>query len=347
MRLDDLSGMLEELPFPDASDSTLPERDTVLRVRAALADYVLDDAVLADCIADELKLIESTASQRRGLVPFLSLPRTGINLAFAYWRPRGSFGPHEHTAWTVTTVCRNQLQVVTFDREQSYRQRSLVEKNCFDAPAGRVGYIYEPCIHEPKNVSDDWSLSLHIFSPHDGMQAPDQPDPLPEIGRADGSPRRAVEQPAGYAALLLARQRMVQIAQLSRILAAMRAPHASRLLSECHRLGSPTTQAFIAGTAPHAVPQDEPSRPWLLAKIHADLTLDVRRNGDSTALMVETPAGWWEALRVNAMGHEAVVYATTHPQFDPDALPGEMQPEERLALAAALEGSGAFRRLAQ
>jgi hypothetical protein len=79
--------------------------------------------------------------------------------AFGYWLLGGTPGPRKHTAWTITAVCRNELEVIT--RQESYRRRKLVQKNRFEAPAGRVGYIHEPSIHQPRNISSEWSLSLH------------------------------------------------------------------------------------------------------------------------------------------------------------------------------------------
>ena len=345
MRLNDLCGLIEDMPLPDAPDASIPERDSVLRVRAAIADAVVDDDFLADCLAEELTLVEKTTVLRRGLVPFATLGRTGIHLALAYWPPGGSVGAHEHTAWTVTTVCRNQLQVLTYDRAESYRQRSLVEKNCFDAPAGRVGYIYEPCIHKPQNVSRDWSLSLHVISPHDGKRPPDYPEPVPGMAGADGSPAAAPAPPPAYAAVLLARQKMAHVEQLSRILAAMRVPHAAEVLAGCYRLGSSATQRFIERAAPHAVPDQEPARALLLAKVHDDLALSHESVPGGTSLMLETPSGRREALTVNEVAHEAIVYAAENALFDVRALPGGLKEEERLALAAALEGTGAFRRV--
>jgi len=346
VRLEDFCAGLEGMPFPNAAETATPDRESVLQVRAALAAAVADDEFLAGCMLPELELVERTARPRRGLPPFLTLPRTGIRLALAYWPPGGSIGAHEHTAWTVTTVCRNQLQVVTFDRAESYRRRSLVPKNCFDAPAGRVGYIYEPCIHEPKNPSGEWSLSLHIVSPQDGKPAADQPEPLPGLGRADGSPPAQVTYPPAYAALLLARQRMALIEQLSRILAPMKVALAAEALGKCYGLGSTATQQFIEHAAPHAVRERERARQWHLAKVHGDLMLSHQSGEQGTSLMVETPNGRRETLTVNAVARDAIVYATENDLFDVRALPGRMNEEERLALAMALEGTGVFRRVA-
>jgi hypothetical protein len=62
--------------------------------------------------------------------------------------------------------------VLTFDRQESYRQNTLVPKNRFEAPAGKTGFIYEPCLHEPRNVSGV-VLSLHVISPRDGERPDD------------------------------------------------------------------------------------------------------------------------------------------------------------------------------
>ena len=136
-----------------------------------VADAVLDDEFLLDCMSRELELIERKVPRRES-VPFFTTPDTGITFAFRYWAPGSNAGAHEHTAWTITAVCRNKLSVRTFDSESSYRNQALVPKNVFDAPAGRTGFIYEPCIHDPRNPTGRWSMSLHVTSPRDGEQHP-------------------------------------------------------------------------------------------------------------------------------------------------------------------------------
>jgi len=347
MRLDDFCGMLESMPFPAAAEAASPDQQTLADVRAAVTRCVGDDAFLADCIALELRLIENMQRLRRGFVPFRTLPRTGIHLALGYWPPGSSVAPHEHTAWTVTSVCRNALQVLTFDRDESYRRKSLVLKNGFEAPAGKVGSIYGPCIHQPRNVSREWSWSLHVISPQDGKYPDGRPDLLPGMRDADGVPPHLVDDGSAYSSVMLARQRMAHVEQLSRTLAAMKVERASEVLGLCYELCSATTRTFIEQAAPHAVRDDARKQPFLLAKVHDDLTLSHRSDGKATSLMVETATGPQEALTVNAVAHEAIVYVSKHAPLDMREIPGRMNEEERLALAAALEQSGVFRRVAR
>src|SRR6516162_9035332 len=157
MRIEALCEVFEREAFPLRDLDFVPERSSVQAARSEVGKAVIEDEFLADCIALELVRLRE-GRMGRGLVPFFTMPRTGIRFALGYWPPGVSSGPHQHTAWTITAVCRNQLEVITFDRQESYRQRKLVQKNRFEAPAGRVGYIYEPSIHQPRNISNEWSL---------------------------------------------------------------------------------------------------------------------------------------------------------------------------------------------
>src|SRR5687767_4201883 len=180
MRFDTFLDRLDALNFPASADAAHPDRPLVQSARSLVEEALLDDEFLADCIERELDLIAS-GTPRRGLVPFFILPDMGIRLALGYWAPGHGAGAHEHTAWTVTAVCRNELEVLTYDRAESYRTRQLVPKNHFHAAAGRVGFISEPCIHEPKNTSADWSLSFHMSSPLDGKPRAENYEELPAL----------------------------------------------------------------------------------------------------------------------------------------------------------------------
>jgi len=137
MKLDDLCARFEPGEFPTAHAREHPDRQSVLAAREAVTVAVRDDEFLVDCLSHELDTLEQRVP-RSGLVPFYTLAPLGIRFAFGYWPPGRSTGAHEHTAWTITAVCRNRLEVQTFDREESMRRQTLVPKNCFDAAAGRV-----------------------------------------------------------------------------------------------------------------------------------------------------------------------------------------------------------------
>src|SRR5262245_54987816 len=175
MKLDDVCDVFQSVGFPRANESAHPERDLILGVRKHIENAVVDDEFLADCVGRELIRLgrNSLRQQRQGLIPFFTIPDLGIQFAFGYWAPGATPGPHEHTAWTISAVCRNCLEVTTYDRAESYRQRRLIPKKHFDAPAGSVGYVTEPCIHAPRNASRDSSLSLHVISPRDGERPDD------------------------------------------------------------------------------------------------------------------------------------------------------------------------------
>src|SRR5215831_1300866 len=178
MRIEALCDVFEREGFPLRDLDLAPEKSSVQAARSEVGKAVIDDEFLASCIALELARLRE-GRMGPGLVPFFSMPSTGIGFGLGCWPPGGSPGPHEHTAWAITAVCRNQLDVVTFDRLQSYETGTLVPKHRFHAEAGQVGYIYEPCLHDPKNNSQDWSLTLHVISPWDGRPVGDFEDCLP------------------------------------------------------------------------------------------------------------------------------------------------------------------------
>jgi hypothetical protein len=341
VKIADLGAVFDDSRFPKLGELAHPERVSVLDVRSMLTSAVADGAFLADCIGLELALMESD-TPRRGLVPFYTIPGLGIEFSFGYWRPGATPGPHEHSAWTVTAVCRNRLEVVTFDRNESHRRGELVPKNHFDALAGRVGYIYEPCIHQPTNTSVDWSVSLHVTSPRDGEVT----DDAYRLWHSTQTPSPAPQAPVHpYWHVVRARQRHAYIQQLVRILVTINEPEVNELLDRCLPLASPETRRTIQA-APGRDRRRAPSEPpSLLTRVHRDLTLAQRDAGDMVALDVETPDGPRGQLLLSDRARDAVTYAVRTPVFDVRSLPGTLAPDERLAVADALERTGLFRRL--
>jgi hypothetical protein len=340
MKLDQLCQTFEDLQLPAFGSQAHPERDAILRARAAVGIAVVDDEFLADCLSWELRLLEDNRP-RRGLVPFFTLPGSGVRFAFGYWPPGATPGPHEHTAWTITAVCRNELEVLTYDRAESYQRRELVPKNHFSAPAGRVGFIYEPCIHEPKNTSRDWSLSLHISSPRDGEQLCDYEEPLAALAKPGSS---LVEYDHPYMSVIAARQRQRTVHQLACIIAAMDVSRTSELLAHCYRLASSATRNWIDQMAPGSV-EKTTGAPWVLARTHTGLALRPRVRGDMWALEVETPGGPIDEMIISDEARAAIDFVSREPVFDVRALPGHLSAEEQSAIAQALEESGLFVRV--
>jgi hypothetical protein len=336
MRFDAFLDRLDALNFPRSADAAHPDRPQIQSARSLVEAALIGDEFLADCIARELDLIAG-GIPRRGLVPFFIMPDAGIRIALGYWAPGHSAGAHEHTAWTVTAVCRNELEVLTYDRAESYRTRRLVPKNHFHAAAGRAGFISEPCIHEPKNTSAEWSLSFHMSSPLDGKPRDENHEELPAL-RARRQRRFAGNADHPYARVIFTRQRNKCLHLLARITARMNVPHNSALVERCRMMGSTRTRNFL-GQTPDAV------RRITLARTHPSLKLRLRDDGDMIALDAETLQGPTEEFAIADAARAAMIFIARQEMFDAEAIPGGFSDEERIGLIEMLEETGLFRRI--
>ncbi|MGE0006312.1 MAG: hypothetical protein AB7S92_12040 [Parvibaculaceae bacterium] len=335
MRFDTFLERLDALHFPRGADAAHPDRPLVQSARALVEEALGDDEFLAGCIDRELELI-AQGTPRRGLVPFFVMPDLGIRFALGYWAPGHGAGAHEHTAWTVTAVCRNELEVLTYDYAESYRTRRLVPKNRFHAGAGRAGFISEPCIHEPKNVSCDWSLSFHMSSPLDGRPKAESTGDLPAL-RA----RRRRFAGLGahpYAQVILARQRDGCLHLLARIAARMSSAQGPALVERCCAMGSIRTRNALRR-------EPDAGRGITLVRTHPALDLSLRRDGAMIALDAGTPRGPVEEFAVADGAAAAMAFILREPVFDAAAIPGAFSAEERLGFVEALEETGLFRRI--
>ncbi len=340
MRLEELLRRFQSLRFPAKDEQAHPDRALIVAARSSVEAAVVDDEFLADCIDLELKLIESNRP-RHGLVPFFTMPDLGVRFAFGYWAPGSRAGAHEHTAWTITAVCRNELEVHTYDREDCYRRRELVPKNCFHAAAGRVGFIFEPCIHEPRNISSDWSLSFHVTSPRDGEKLDDYSEPLPAL-RSRPRPFSSRDKHP-YGSVVAMRRRNSCIHQLARIVAKMNVRRAPDLLARCFELGSATTQNLVdrvqSRSRPGACSQGTQR---MLVRTHEELSISHRHEGDMVVLQVETPNGLVEELTIDDIAGDAMAFVALEHTFEVRQIPGNLSDEERSAIAEALEQTGLF-----
>jgi hypothetical protein len=339
VKLDDLCELFDRRAFPEAHAREHPDRDAVLAARSAITAAVRDDEFLVDCMAYELTRLERRGL-RAGLVPFFTVPGFGIRFAFGYWPPGRNTGAHEHTAWTITGVCHNELIVQTYDRDESYRRQTLVPKNRFDAPAGQVGFIYEPCIHDPRNPTDRWSLSLHVSSPRDGENLADQEQCLPILDEFAARLRTGFDEP--YDEVIANRRRQLKIRAIAQFLAQVDAVPVANLLERCVRQSSSATRRFIHGLGRNDLMTAGRPKARTLARTHEKLALNYRETGDFVALGVETPRGWVEELAVSRVAREAIAFCVNTPRFDVQELPGCLTDEERWAIAEVLEESGLF-----
>ena len=335
MRFGSFVERLDALHFPGGADARHPDRPLVQSARALVEDALRDDEFLADCLGKELDLIAS-GTPRRGLVPFYVMPDTGIRFALGYWAPGHGAGAHEHTAWTVTAVCRNELEVLTFDHAESYRTRQLVPKNRFHAEAGRVGFISEPCIHEPRNISSEWSLSFHMSSPRDGRPRTANPEELPALRSRNKRFAGLGDHP--YAQVIFTRQRNKCLHLLARIATRMNAAESPMLVERCRAMGSTRTRNLLR-QAPDA------ARRITLARTHPSLGLRLRRDRDMIALDADAPQGVVEEFAIGDGAENAMSFVVREAMFDAAAIPGDFTDEERMDLVEALEETGLFRRM--
>lgn len=342
MNLESVCDVFATRPFPRAQEVDHPPVESVLEVRSAIAEALVGDDFLADCISHELQLFRS-GRPRNGLTPFRTIPDLGVQFAFGYWPPGAVAVPHEHTAWTVTAVCRNRLEVLTFDHSETYGRRTLVSKNRFHAAMGKVGYIYAPCIHSPKNPTMDWALSLHVYSPLDGKLLVDEADVLPFLDRTLPVDDSVMNHP--YSGVIAARQRHAFVHFLCRVAMSMNDPNARRLFRPCYELGSSATRRMLRERG--AVASREAGSTSRFTRTNDALTLIVRDDGDTAALCVETADGVVEAFVVSSIARQAVEFAAKEVSFNVDELPGALADEERVAIASMLEESGVFHEVNQ
>lgn len=336
MRLHELCEFFARGEFPDERVPQNPERRSVDGARSAVASCIEDDEFLTECFHLELDRLENQSGWR-GLAPFHTVPGLGIRLAFGYWGPGTSAGAHEHTAWTITAVCRNELAVSTFDREESLRRQGLVPKNRFAAPAGRVGFIYDPSIHDPCNPTEHWSLTFHASSPRDGLDSPDGESCASFLDAS--APRRLGPLGAPVEAVYALRRRHVVWGQIAGHAMAMTVPGAGRLRARCAGLPSPTVRRMLRGRVRELNP---PGLERILTVVHPDLQLEDRVVGSTAALGVVTSAGWSEQLRMSRIAREALAFCAGRPRFAVGDIPGRLADDERIAIADALEESGLF-----
>jgi hypothetical protein len=345
MQLADLCRTFHDLEFPHATASAHPPRDRVRAVQDAVEQAVQDDTFLADCIEAELLRLDREG-WRPGLAPFHRLPDLGIRFCLAYWAPGQVADPHEHTAWTVTAVCHNALEVATFDHAIASAEGRLVQKNLFPAPAGRAGHIYDPCIHAPRNPTGAWSMSFHVMSPRDGEPGEDgRPVLRPAVNPL------AADHPFTRCAVARLRQRALRV--LAAILAASSDPRAVALLEGIVARGDAGTGRLaadsLAGRDPAAAARARAANARAaltagsrVASRGAALDLEVRVDDGAAELIADAPFGPRVLLRVSAWAAPALRVLAREPALVVGDLPGGLTAEEQIALIEALQEWGLF-----
>lgn len=343
MDLDSFCATFQSDRFPKAHETTAPDLPTILDLRRWVEAAVVDDAFLLQCIQSELGAIRSNRV-RRGLDCFRVVPEYGMRLALGFWEPGAGPGPHEHTAWTVTAVCRNWLNVATYDRAATYARRELVAKNLFTASAGRAGYIYEACIHSPWNPTGDVSMTFHVMSPWDG-RLPSQLDAV--LGDADVE-RSPCEHP--YDSVLTARRNRRTLGAIVELLGGFVAgPSRQALVDACYSLASIEMRQAMRSQWNALLPPEaeEASLKSTFVRTHPELELGMCFDGQVASLNATTAHGISRELELSndRDALDVIAHLAQAQSFDLDTLPGGLSPAECLAVANALEQSGLFRRL--
>ncbi|WP_437959892.1 hypothetical protein WME76_09745 [Sorangium sp. So ce119] len=344
MRLAALTDLLGQLDFPFPGDRRRPPRDHVRALEGALRAGLSDDELPLELLALEIERRDGAPD----LAPFHVVPELGVRVAFAYWRPGRAAGPHEHSDWTVTAVFHNALDVATFDWDATARARRLVPKRLFSAEAGRVGHIHGPCIHDPRNPTPRWSISLHLFGPHDGPVIEEQVGPIE--GLSSPAPRAAepapqagpapqAEEDALSSALAAHERECVRRAQIDAL--ARRGTPAAALLARLHARGDAGTRRRAARALGRAEDLDART---VLARRWPGVDLEVASSAGRAELLARCGERAQPLLRVEAWAAPALRALASAVELRPRDIPG-LAEAEQLALARALVDWGTFQPL--
>ncbi|WP_437878129.1 hypothetical protein [Sorangium sp. So ce513] len=350
MKLDELTALFGQLGFPRAEERERPPRDLVRAVEAAVRAGLSDDELPLELLALEIERRDGAPD----LAPFHVVPELGVRVAFAYWRPGRAAGPHEHSDWTVTAVFHNALDVATFDWDATARARRLVPKRLFSAEAGRVGHIHGPCIHDPRNPTARWSISLHLFGPHDGPvieqqvgpiegltpPPPRAAEPAPQAEPAlQAEPAPQAEDDALAAALLAHERECVRRAQIDAL--ASRGPRAAALLARLHARGDAGTRRRAARALGRA---EDLGAHTVLARRWPGVDLDAASSAGRAELLARCGERAQPLLRVDPWAAPALRALASAVELRPRDIPG-LAEAEQLALARVLVDWGTFQPL--
>lgn len=302
--------------------------------RDLVREAVTDPELLCECAELELQLLRSK-SDGPSLVPFVHVPSLQSSLAFGYWPPFGATGPHEHTAWTITALIRNKLDVYVYDWEKSYDCGALVESRVVSTESPDVGYICSPTIHDVRNGTSSWSLGLHVLSDHDGLRPADYPKSI-----LAGSSDKLGDDP--YRSVDCARMRRAKVVQMAEVLRGSVAdPATFGAWFEDFMIGATSRRISRLLSLGEATGADLRR----LRRIHPDLRLSVDREGPRVRLWAYSRLGAHPQIDVTADFADPLSFVADQMEFDVDALPGNLTLAERQAFARALEDSCLFEAL--
>jgi hypothetical protein len=211
MRLRDLLDRMERLDLGEPGRPRRPPRENLDVLKDALTRGLDDADFRLDCIEHDLAAWRQW--QRRGWrgmkPPIVILPERGLFVMMFYWPPGEVCPPHEHTSWTMSAVFQNRLEVMTYHWDRALTERRLERRSLFAAEAGRVGYVYDPAIHSPRNPFASGAISFHIYNADDDPVLEKQVGPIEGLTTYDRSPDSAPARPAEL--LLRVRQDVLRL----------------------------------------------------------------------------------------------------------------------------------------
>jgi len=238
MRFIDLVQLLRSLDVVDRGvHGRRPPRDDVRAVQDALTAMLADEDFYLDCIELEA---EATASgtPERPFAPFYRLDDLDLQFRMFYWWPGKAAPPHEHTAWTVTAVFYNTLEVTTYDWDIACREQRLQPKNRFTGVQGTAGHIYDRCIHRPANLTERLATSIHIFN------AADRPRIEHEVGPISGmAPPTTAFVRGPNETVRLTASKQLRLRALAHMIGQFRSERARRMLDAIASAGDDLTRA--------------------------------------------------------------------------------------------------------
>lgn len=352
--IDRFAALLDEVRLPEPAQRGHATEDQVRAVEAWVRDALASDDFLLDCLARDLARPEP-ASPTAELAPFYKHPQSRVQVALAYWSPGSAAGPHEHNDWTVTAVVHNRLEVTTFDLAAARRERRLVQRHVFPALPGRVGHIFDHGLHDPRNPTRQWSISLHVFGPQRRPGLESEVGPIEGLTRSGDGPAVTPDlEPAVARVLQGAWLQGVHRARVAALSALASSARAVPLLEAIGARGDETTQHRAASAL---LGHDEArGRRALGALAHhqlgmrselahawpAEAALGVRlRDGQAEITVGHAPPR--ALLRVSPVAESALRFIAEHERFALAEVPGGFGLEDLRDLTGKLLLWGALR----
>jgi hypothetical protein len=334
--------LLDGAGLPDPETRVAASLDQVVGIQDFLSAALQGEDFALACLERDLGRAEAPAGGT-DLTPFYKHPQSCVQVALGYWAPGSSAGPHEHSDWTVTAVFHNRLEVTTFDWEIARSERRLQRRHVFPALRGRVGRIYDHGLHDPRNPTGDWTISLHVFGPDRRPKLADEVGPIAALGRPESPPRAAVED-AVVLVLDEAHRQGVLRARVAALAAFSPGPRVASLLEAIATRGDQATRRSVhRAQRPTGAPPLALDRRSVLARGWPDAApLGVRVEGAYAELTVGrlSPRA---ILRVQRVAESALRFMAEQRTFALGDVPGGFGLADLRELAEPLLTWGALR----